>query len=113
MHGPPLLQGRKHQLRLHCAQGLGAPILGDARYGQVRLGAQAAALAALPRAEGSTAAGKTEPPLFLHCRQLQVQRPGARPAAVQVTAPLPAVWRALLAQQGWPLPPEPAPEPDA
>ncbi|EFN57314.1 hypothetical protein CHLNCDRAFT_12398, partial [Chlorella variabilis] len=25
--------GRKHQLRLHCAQGLGAAILGDGRYG--------------------------------------------------------------------------------
>ena len=25
--------GRKHQLRVHCAQGLGTPILGDLRYG--------------------------------------------------------------------------------
>lgn len=25
--------GRKHQLRIHCAQGLGTPILGDLRYG--------------------------------------------------------------------------------
>lgn len=25
--------GRKHQLRVHCAQGLGTPILGDIRYG--------------------------------------------------------------------------------
>ena len=26
--------GRTHQLRVHCAQGLGVPILGDALYGK-------------------------------------------------------------------------------
>ncbi|KAK9824138.1 hypothetical protein WJX72_008058 [[Myrmecia] bisecta] len=29
--------GRKHQLRIHCALGLGSPILGDAKHGQGRL----------------------------------------------------------------------------
>lgn len=28
--------GRKHQLRVHCAIGLGAPIVGDAKYGGAR-----------------------------------------------------------------------------
>ncbi|KAL4419521.1 hypothetical protein ABPG77_005752 [Micractinium sp. CCAP 211/92] len=105
--------GRKHQLRLHCAHGLGAPILGDSRYGQVRSGAQAAALATVQQAGGGAAAGRSEPPLFLHCRQLLVRRPGGRQAAVQVTAPLPAPWCALLEQQGWPLPPERSARPAA
>lgn len=72
----------------------------------MRSGAQAAALATVQQAGGGAAAGKSEPPLFLHCRQLLVRRPGERQAAVQVTAPLPAPWRSLLEQQGWPLPPE-------
>lgn len=99
--------GRKHQLRLHCARGLGAPVLGDARYGAVRSAAQEAALAALERpgvkqaaaAFGGSGAGA---PLFLHCRSLEVKQPGARRGAVAVTAPLPPTWRTLLQQQGWP-----------
>jgi 23S rRNA-/tRNA-specific pseudouridylate synthase len=35
------LTGRKHQLRLHCAVGLGAPIVGDTRYGYVQRGGAA------------------------------------------------------------------------
>lgn len=100
--------GRKHQLRLHCAQGLGAPVLGDARYGAVRSAAQEAALAALQRpgiaqaAEAAAVGGSGGAPLFLHCRSLEVRRPGARGGAVAVTAPLPPAWRALLRGQGWP-----------
>lgn len=108
---PPCYAGRKHQLRLHCAQGLGAPVLGDARYGAVRSAAQEEVLAPLQRhgGEGTEAAfgGSSGggPPLFLHCRSLEVKRPGARRGAVQVTAPLPPAWRALLAEQRWKVPP--------
>ena len=28
--------GRKHQLRLHCANSLGMPVLGDSKYGHQR-----------------------------------------------------------------------------
>ena len=82
--------------RQHCARGLGAAVLGDERYGSSSSGGGG----------GSRDADKT---LFLHCRSLEVHRPGARlpgRRAVEVTAPLPPAWRALLRDQGWPLPRE-------
>ncbi|KAL0040393.1 hypothetical protein WJX77_005953 [Trebouxia sp. C0004] len=39
--------GRKHQLRIHCARALSAPILGDARYGMTRNDVQRKVLADL------------------------------------------------------------------
>ena len=42
------------------------------------------------------------PPMLLHCRSLEVRRPGAAP--VHVAAPLPPVWAALFEQQGWKVP---------
>jgi 23S rRNA-/tRNA-specific pseudouridylate synthase len=111
--------GRKHQLRYHCAQGLGTPVLGDPRYGEVRSQWQAALLADVAhRRAAQVAAGASEDaaelalreasakrrqgPMFLHCRRLVVQKPGGQ--QVTVTAPLPPLWRVLLAQQDWPLP---------
>ncbi|WP_375391814.1 RluA family pseudouridine synthase [uncultured Sphingomonas sp.] len=56
--------GRTHQLRVHAATGLGAPIVGDAVYGRAdRLG------------------------LLLHARAITLPRPGK--AAVAAEAPLP------------------------
>jgi len=42
-----LCAGRKHQLRIHCARALSAPILGDARYGMTRNDVQRRVLADL------------------------------------------------------------------
>jgi 23S rRNA-/tRNA-specific pseudouridylate synthase len=42
-----LCAGRKHQLRIHCARVLSAPILGDARYGMTRNAVQRKVLADL------------------------------------------------------------------
>lgn len=42
-----LCAGRKHQLRIHCARALSAPILGDARYGMTRNDIQRKVLADL------------------------------------------------------------------
>lgn len=42
-----LCAGRKHQLRIHCARALSAPILGDARYGMTRNDVQRKVLADL------------------------------------------------------------------
>ena len=120
--------GRKHQLRLHCLHGLGAAILGDRKYAALRSPAQQAPLAALQQRLAAAAAAKSSssvsgddygggwPPLFLHCRQLEVRRPvssgllaskrsaAAASVTTVVTAPLPAAWQELLALQGWPLP---------
>ena len=102
--------GRKHQLRIHCAQGLGAPILGDGKYGPGRYGPTSrhapthlAAQHALWRELRPGLPGVEELPLFLHCRALAVCRPGER-LPLQLVAPLPEPWRVLLDRMGWPLP---------
>ena len=97
--------GRKHQLRLHCAQGLQAAVLGDGRYGELRSLGQEAALTDLRQQMDSSGGSSSGgwPPLFLHCRSLSVRRPGASRGRV-LLAPLPDAWQALLEQQGWPLP---------
>ena len=73
--------GRTHQLRAHCAA-LGAPILGDGKYG---------GKAAFP--EGLEIARR----LHLHAREIAVERPGG--GLLRVRAPLPdhmiATWRFL------------------
>ncbi|MFZ2007662.1 MAG: RluA family pseudouridine synthase [Stellaceae bacterium] len=65
------LTGRTHQLRAHCAA-IGAPILGDGKYG----GAAAHAL-------GGAAAHR----LHLHARSLEIPHPAG--FTLKVTAPLP------------------------
>ena len=58
--------GRTHQIRVHAAEGLGAPIVGDPVYG---------------RAGG---------PMLLHALSLRLEREGKRP--VEARAPLPAAF---------------------
>jgi tRNA pseudouridine32 synthase / 23S rRNA pseudouridine746 synthase len=63
--------GRTHQIRVHAASGLGAPLLGDRVYGS---------------AQGA-------PRTMLHAAGLVVPREGKRP--VEASAPLPADFAAL------------------
>eukprot|EP00887_Chlorella_sp_A99_P003729 scaffold7.g3729.t1 len=115
------LTGRKHQLRLHCARGLGAPIVGDSRYGPARGSAAQQevlrALRATPGAGGdgvAAAAERTALPLFLHCRSLELWRPppggagrgGGRRPPLRLIADLPPPWRLLMRRLGWELPAE-------
>ncbi|KAL6780752.1 hypothetical protein ACKKBF_B11895 [Auxenochlorella protothecoides x Auxenochlorella symbiontica] len=72
--------GRQHQLRQHCARALGAPILGDRRYG-ARAGAQ------------------QRGPLFLHCAAVRVRVPDE--PEVCVAAPPPPHWEELARARGW------------
>ena len=65
--------GRTHQLRVHAAHGLGAPITGDPIYGRVVRG------------------GGREP-MLLHARSLRLDR-GAKPA-LEAAAPAPASFEA-------------------
>lgn len=66
------LTGRTHQLRVHCAHGLGTPIVGDVKYGGE---------GALLRAEG------VAPKLHLHARAITLPHP--KGGMLSVSAPLP------------------------
>ena len=54
--------GRTHQLRLHAAEGLGAPIIGDALYGTGCGEESWASVSLVPRAAAKCAAGLIVPP---------------------------------------------------
>lgn len=97
------ITGRKHQLRQHCAWELGAPVLGDSRYGTVRREPQRSVLRNL-LSDGDTrdGIGGGDVPLLLHCREIILKVPGQR--VVRAVAPVPEVWRRLADAQGWRLP---------
>lgn len=69
--------GRTHQIRVHCASGLGCPILGDPVYGP-----------------------PSERALHLQARAIVIPYAAGRPP-IQVTAPPPAHMRPALAACGW------------
>lgn len=75
--------GRTHQIRVHAADVLGCPILGDGKYGGARA-----------RLEGIALADR----LHLHARRLVVRHP-LKKETLDITAPLPSAleesWRAL------------------
>lgn len=79
--------GRKHQLRVHCSQLLGAPIVGDLKYGDRILREHA------------------KVPLMLHARTVQLRHPVTR-RALEVRAPFPAHFRDMWRQAGLPGEPE-------
>ena len=84
-------------MRLHCAQSLKAPILGDSRYGAVRSPPQRQLLEQL-REQGAWPE-RDKPPMFLHCRSVLIKKPGQQ--AVRVVAPPHAIEQALLRLQRW------------
>jgi 23S rRNA pseudouridine955/2504/2580 synthase len=84
------LTGRTHQLRVHCAEALGCPILGDGKYG--------GAAAHLPDLPGL---------LHLHARALSIPHPeGGR---LEVAAPLPPHMAETFAYFGFANPKPPPP----
>ncbi len=84
------LTGRTHQLRVHCAQGLGTPILGDGKYGGA-----AAHIEGLP------------PLLHLHARALRLPHPEG--GMLEVAAPLPPHMQETFAFFGFDRPRPPPP----
>ncbi|GLC35993.1 hypothetical protein PLESTB_000527000 [Pleodorina starrii] len=110
--------GRRHQLRVHCARKLGAPIIGDERYGYRGLPPRLALRDRLPpewwallgedprvMRRSVAAAGAAEPlppPVLLHSRELLVRRPGR--ATLSAVAPLPRYIRELIQAAGWQAP---------
>lgn len=72
--------GRTHQIRVHAAEGLGCPLLGDPVYGR----------------EGRAATV----PLHLHARALSIPLYPSR-EAIAVTAPVPPHMQQRLAALGW------------
>ncbi|WP_372624046.1 RluA family pseudouridine synthase [Falsiroseomonas sp.] len=84
------ITGRTHQLRVHCAEALGCPILGDGKYGGA-----AAHMDGLP--------GQ----LHLHARALRLPHPGG--GVLEVAAPLPAHMKETFAFFGFEAPRTPKP----
>ncbi|KAI9339675.1 pseudouridine synthase [Obelidium mucronatum] len=70
--------GRKHQLRLHCAQTLGIPILGDYKYG---LGC--------PKQLRSAFGNIKTVPMHLHLKELSIKDWYGEGKSLRVEAPLP------------------------
>ena len=79
------LTGRTHQLRVHCAEALGCPILADGKYG-----GQAAHLEGLPEQ------------LHLHARALRLPHPSG--GWIEVAAPLPPHMKETFAFFGFEAP---------
>jgi 23S rRNA pseudouridine955/2504/2580 synthase len=82
--------GRTHQLRVHCAEALGCPILGDGKYGGV-----AAHMEGLPGL------------LHLHARALRLPHPSG--GTLEVAAPLPPHMKETFAFFGFEAPRTPKP----
>jgi 23S rRNA pseudouridine955/2504/2580 synthase len=78
--------GRTHQIRVHAADVLGCPLIGDDKYGY---GGKSDALDGLALA----------PRLHLHARRLRIPHPSIQNKILDISAPLPAEleksWRAL------------------
>ena len=116
--------GRRHQLRVHCAQALKAPIIGDTRYSYGGLDAALPLRDKLPEEWWQLFAGtdlrslqRSRPghwsghqpagaavkaPILLHARQLVVKRPGKQ--GVSAIAPVPRYILQLIDAAGWPRP---------
>jgi len=84
------LTGRTHQLRVHCAEGLGTPILGDGKYGGA-----AAHLDELPNQ------------LHLHARALRLPHPEG--GVLEAAAPLPPHMKETFGFFGFEIPATPKP----
>lgn len=83
--------GRTHQLRVHCAEGLGCPVLGDGKYG--------GGAAHMERISGK---------LHLHARALRLPHPEG--GTLEVAAPLPPHMRESFAFFGFEAPRTPKPQ---
>lgn len=105
--------GRKHQIRIHCAQ-LGAPIVGDSRHGLTRGPAQDALADSMSPDMRRLLKGR----LMLHARKIEVIRPSTLSArrrmesdvamrtphsnvSIEVEAPVPQHFAALLQVLGF------------
>lgn len=82
---------------MHAAQGLGAPVLGDTKYGAVREPPQRSVLQRLQEEGAWPERGR--PPLFLHCRSILIRKPGGE--LVRLVAPPHPHWQALFAARRW------------
>jgi 23S rRNA-/tRNA-specific pseudouridylate synthase len=84
-------QGRNHQVRLHCAEGLKAPILLDPLYGGLAILSELQTQS-LRRKQLSTvlANHRSEQKFCLHADSLDINRIG-----IQARAPLPEWWKSL------------------
>ncbi|MFZ5608411.1 MAG: RluA family pseudouridine synthase [Pseudomonadota bacterium] len=77
------LTGRMHQLRVHCAEGLGHPIVGDGKYG----------------GKAAFVTGGVSRKLHLHARHIRIAHPLG--GWLEATAPLPPHMRESWAMLGF------------
>ncbi|KAI0075176.1 pseudouridine synthase [Panus rudis PR-1116 ss-1] len=82
-----LLTGVKHQLRVHMAKSLHAPILGDTLYSKARLSPKVLNVVNVP--EGH---------MYLHAHELSFDRFFPKSHRITVTAPLPGYFTRLCAK---------------
>ncbi|KAJ1664097.1 hypothetical protein IW140_004310 [Coemansia sp. RSA 1813] len=71
-----ILTGRKHQIRVHCAQVLGCPVLGDIKYNEPK----------------DNIKRQTNSNMFLHLYRLSI------PPDISVKAPFPRFWSGVFKQ---------------
>eukprot|EP00884_Botryococcus_braunii_P010202 jgi/Botrbrau1/19183/Bobra.0077s0089.1 len=102
------ITGRKHQLRVHCADELGLPILGDRLYG----GRQSPEEAALLSTAAADRLGQTQHDfnpllsagqarqIMLHCRSITIKSADAQTGCLTVRAAPPALMESLIEMLG-------------
>jgi 23S rRNA pseudouridine955/2504/2580 synthase len=84
-------QGRRHQVRIHCSQGLQAPILLDPLYGgQVVMSSSSSKLHHLESSSSSLRKLRAAKRFCLHADRLSIPEQG-----IDVEAPLPEWWQEL------------------
>lgn len=89
------VSGRKHQLRIHCAEGLGCGIVGDWKYGGD--GDEGKGGEMVRAVEGFLGSERGKG-ICLHCRTLGFQKMGKGREWVQVEAPLPEHMKRVFRQ---------------
>ncbi|KAK7677184.1 hypothetical protein QCA50_019893 [Cerrena zonata] len=88
-----LRTGLKHQLRVHMAQTLQAPILGDRRYASAKISKKITEIVNIP-----------QDTLFLHASSLSFNRYFPKQTRIKVVAPLPGYFTKLCAKIGIQIP---------
>ena len=94
--------GHKHQIRLHCADGLGTPVLGDTVYGTYKKDGGVTRWIRDMLRENLEIPKNTplDVPLLLHARAVTLPGLGKGGSDLTVEAPVPRAWRTICSAIG-------------